>query len=308
MNNVAQVVQDLINRPTATGLAVALGVSALLILIAFVLILFGRRKWLGLSLGIAGLVAAIAVLLIVELQTVTFHESKSVTVTRPRFREKTRTVARTAMIGLPGVVALVAAGTWATGRGRLRRSVPGLMKAARMHLFLKEYEPALARFGRAIRVSPYLAEAYCGRGAAYQGLGDFDRALADYDQAIQYDPRSTHALIQRARIRTETGDLDGALADLNRVMEIQPNDPELYLNRGVCFWKKGLVSDATADFQRVLKLTNHSDYAEPAKEFLHQLGEHASGSPFPSPLQPPQANGVPEPSGLPEPRPKDHLR
>ena len=34
--------------------------------------------------------------------------------------------------------------------------------------------------------------------------------------------------------------------------------------------KKGLLREAAADFQRVLKLTNHSDFAEPAKQYLRE--------------------------------------
>ena len=220
----------------------------------------------------------------------TFRESASVTVTRPRYRERTRTLARGTMIALPAVVVLVAVG-WASARRRLRRSVPALMKAGAAHLFLKEYKTALAEFGRAIRISPFLAEAYCGRGAAYQGLGDFERGAGRLRPGHPVRSRVAHAFIQRGRIRTETGDLDGALADLSRVMEIQPSDPELYLNRGICFFKKGLMVDAAADFQRVLKLTNHSDFAEPAKEYLRQLDDHAAGSLRPP--APPQTNGVP---------------
>jgi tetratricopeptide (TPR) repeat protein len=305
VNDVAQLVQSLINWPAATGLVVALGISAALVLIAIFLLLIGWRRWVASGIGCVGLATIMAVLLIVDQQTTTSRESDNVTVTRPRYRERTRTLARSAMIALPGVAVLVVVGAWASVRRRLRRSIPRLLKAGRMHLFLKEYEPALAEFGRAIRISPYLAEAYCGRGDAYQGLGDLERALADYDQAIEYDPRSTHAYIRRARIRTETGDCDGALADLNRVMEIQPSDPELYLNRGICFFKKGLMSDAAADFQRVLKLTNHSDFAEPAKDFLRQVDRHAAGRPFTSPLGPPQDNGAPDATALPDPRAKD---
>jgi hypothetical protein len=43
------------------------------------------------------------------------------------------------------------------------------------------------------------------------------------------------------------------------------------LQRGICLAKKWLVDDAMADFHRVLKLTNHSDFAEPAKDFIRQL-------------------------------------
>lgn len=307
MNDVARVLQTLIERPTPTELAVALGTSVVAMAIAVLLLLNLRHRWVGWSVGALGLVTLVASLVVVDRQTTTTRESDSVTVTRPRYKERTRAMARGALIALPALASLAAAGAWAEARRRIRKSVPGMLKAGRMHLFLKEYEPALAQFSRAIRISPYLADAYCGRGAAYQGLGDPDRALADYDRAVQCDPRLTHALLQRARIRTEAGDVDGALADLARVMELHPSDPELYLNRGVCFFKKGLVVDATADFHRVLKLTNHSDFAEPARDYLLRIDHQAAGLPDGSPPQSPQLNGMPaEQTALPEARAGDH--
>ena len=118
------------------------------------------------------------------------------------------------------------------------------------------------------------------------------------------------AFIQRARLRTETGDLDGALADLSRVMDISPTDPELYLNRGICFLKKGLANEAAADFHRVLKLTNHSDFAEPAKDYLRRLDGHtmpAPAAPPPLPQPQPQPNGTSDSTVMPEPKTEDYI-
>ena len=56
------------------------------------------------------------------------------------------------------------------------------------------------------------------------------------------------------------------------------NDPESYLNRGICLMKKGRSNDAVSDFQRVLKLTNHSDFAEPAKNYLRQFESQTQSS------------------------------
>jgi tetratricopeptide (TPR) repeat protein len=307
--NVAQALQGPINRVATPAIAGALVVSILLLLIACALLLNGRRKWLGLALGFLALFGLEAALLILDRQTVSFREGESVTVTRPRHREGIRTLARAGMLGLPGVFGLAALGAWASAHRRLRSSVPGIMKAARGHLFQKEYEPALNDFNRALRIAPHLAEAYCGRGAAHQGLGDLDRAIDDYNQAIQRDPRLVVAFMHRARIRTETGDLDGALEDLGRVMEIHPTDPELYLNRGICYGKKGLEAEAAADFHRVLKLTNHSDFAEPAKEYLLRLNLSASSAPEapPVPLPAPQANGVADSTVMPEPKTEDYI-
>ena len=50
-----------------------------------------------------------------------------------------------------------------------------------------------------------------------------------------------------------------------------------------------MLTEAILDFQRVLKLTNHSDYAEPARFYLNQLGGE-NPLPVPSPL--PSVNGA----------------
>jgi tetratricopeptide (TPR) repeat protein len=100
------------------------------------------------------------------------------------------------------------------------------------------------------------------------------------------------SLLHRGRIRSEKGDVDPALADFDQVMIMRPNDAECYLNRGICLARKGVISDAILDFHRVLKLTNHSDYAEPARYYLSQL---ASGNSTPGTL--PSDNGTDNAAG-----------
>ncbi len=162
----------------------------------------------------------------------------------------------------------------------------------------------MAQFNRAIQIAPHLAEAYRGRGCVYHAMGDLPHALADFDRAIQADPRLASAYLQRAKIRTETGDLDGALADFERLLNIRATDPELYLNRGICLIKKGQIHDAADDFHRVLKLTNHSDFADPAREYLKQI-ESPGDAALPSPAA--EANGVPPSNAVPEIESKDYV-
>ena len=94
---------------------------------------------------------------------------------------------------------------------------------------------------------------------------------------LRCDLQLAHAYLHRGRLRTEKGEFDAALADFDQVMSMRPNDAECYLNRGICLAKKGIVSDATDDFRRVLKLTNHSDYADPARFYLNQLSGDQAG-------------------------------
>ncbi len=262
-----------------------------------------RWKWISLVLGGLAIAAPMFVLSLVQLQTVTTRESESITVTRPKYADRPRALARGTMIGTPVVIVLVTATVLAVSHRRRRQRVPHLLKAGRAHLFQKEYDPALAKFNEAIQIAPYLAEAYYGRGSVYQAIGDIANALADFDRAIEHDPRLAAAYIHRAKIRTETGDLDGALEDFQQLLNLRATDPELYLNRGICLFKKGQVQDAVDDFHRVLKLTNHSDFAEPAKDYLCRLEPPPESV---RPLPAPGANGAPDLPTLPRPKISDY--
>ncbi len=142
----------------------------------------------------------------------------------------------------------------------------------------KEYAAALYECNQAIETAPENAEAYYRRGSVLQAMGDLPHALEDFDRAIEHDARLASAYLQRAKIHTEQGNLDLALADFGRLMQFRANDAESYLHRGICLAKKGLLGDAAADFQRVLKLTNHTDFAEPAKKYLRECQGQSPGS------------------------------
>jgi tetratricopeptide (TPR) repeat protein len=295
--------QHIINgfRPLDLGIAGAVSVG--LLLIACGLLAARRWKWFSLALGTIAVVTVVGILGVVRLQTVTIRESESVTVTRSRYPDRVRVFARNTMIGTPVVIVLIGATAWAVSRHRLRQRVPHLLKAGRAHLFQKEYDPALSLFNKAIQIAPHRAEGYYGRGSVHHASGDLVNALADFDRAIQHDPRLIAAYIQRAKIRTETGDLDGALEDFGQLLKIRSTDPDLYLSRGICLFKKGQFQEAADDFHRVLKLTNHSDFAEPAKEYLRQIDPHAESV---RPLPATGANGALESPALPKPQIQDY--
>jgi hypothetical protein len=260
-----QSLDRLINGPSAAALAGAAGVGAVLVLMAFGVLLFsaGRRKWIAGILGVLGLSATFAVIYLVHTQTVKTRESESVTVTRPRFPESVRSLARGATIGLPSLCVVVSLVAWGAARRRLRSRLPRVLKAGRAHFFQKEYEAALGQYHQALHIAPYLGEAYC-----------------DQD------------------------DFEGALADFETLLNMRATDPDLYLHRGICLLKKGLVNDAADDFRRVLKLTNHSDFADPAKEYLRKIeSPGAPGLPFPAA----ESNGAPPTDVQPEPRSKDFI-
>ena len=167
--------------------------------------------------------------------------------------------------------------------------MPDHLKEGRKLLAQGHTTRPLAEFNKALEISPYLGEAYFQRGLRPRGPG---RARSrPWPTSIR---PSSATLSTRTPTSIAAGSAprrassDGALADFDQVMIMRPNDAECYLNRGVCLAKKGVLSDAILDFQRVLKLTNHSDFAEPARYYLDQLGGE---NPLAPPLPVPSTNG-----------------
>jgi tetratricopeptide (TPR) repeat protein len=297
----AELYHRLLNMPSPAGLAIGLGVGALLVIVGL-LISFGKRQWLSRSLSALGLILIMLVFFTVRQQQITERTSPIVTQTRYRYLERTRLYAGAGLLGVPVVTSVVLFAVLMAHHRKLRAQVPRHLKAGRKHFIQQEYDAALREYNHAIHVAPQAGEAYCRRGAVFRVMGQFELALADFGRAIERDPRLAAAYLERGKTLTETGDLDGALADFQQLMLLRGNEPELYLNRGICLLKKGLTSDAATDFERVLKLTNHSDFAEPAKKYLRQL----EGQPSPSaPTN--SVNGPPVPPYSPKPAAQDYV-
>ncbi|MGC8639880.1 MAG: tetratricopeptide repeat protein [Isosphaeraceae bacterium] len=284
----AELYDRVVNWPGLSEMVTAYGVAVAFIMIASMLLALGRYRVFARILGILGLLLILGTMFIIHEQTVKERISEYVTVTHYRYPESTRFQIRVALLGLPAAAATVMIFVLGSTRRHLRATVPNHLRQARILSVRGDHDQALSELNKALAIAPYLGEAYFQRGCVQQAKGEVDLALADFDQAIQCDPQLALAYLHRGRIRTEKGELESALADFERVMIMRPNDPDCYLNRGVCLARKGLISDAILDFQRVLKLTNHSDYAEPARHYLDQLGGE---NPLPESSTAPGVNG-----------------
>jgi Tfp pilus assembly protein PilF len=268
----AELYDRVINWPDLSGLTSMFFFGVVLIVAAAVLLSVGRLRTLARALGILGIMVIMLAMFVIHEQTEREKVGPYITVTRSRYPESTRFQIRVALLGLPAAAAVVMAAVLGSTRRRLRSTLPEYLKEGRRLLALGQYDLARAEIDKALAIAPYLGEAYYQRGCVHEAKGELDQALADLDHALRSDPQIALAYLHRGRIRTHKGDLDAALADFDQLMIMRPNDAETYLHRGVCLAKKGILSDAILDFQRVLKLTNHSDFAEPARFYLDQLG------------------------------------
>jgi tetratricopeptide (TPR) repeat protein len=285
----AELYERVTNWPGQVELTVMFGAALVLITLAALLLSLGRLRLFARTAGVLGVLAIMVSMFVIHEQTDQEKVGPYVTVTRSRYPQAARFQIRVALLGLPAAAIVVMTAVFRSTQRRLRSSVPNHLKEGRKLLALRQYDAALCEFNKALEISPYLGLAYYQRGCVYEARGAIDLALADFDQALRCDAQIAHAYLHRGRIRTERGEFDSALADFDQVMFMRPNDVECYLNRGVCLAKKGMFTEAILDFQRVLKLTNHSDYAEPARFYLNQLGGE-NLLPVPSPL--PSVNGA----------------
>jgi hypothetical protein len=75
-------------------------------------------------------------------------------------------------------------------------------------------EIAVVNYSRAIELDPSYAEAYNGRGLAYEAFQRSDLAIADYDAAVRLKPDYDEAILNRALACSHTGRFDQAKRDL----------------------------------------------------------------------------------------------
>ncbi len=292
MTRGAELYDRVVNWPNPMQLAEVFALGAVLIMTATLLLSLGRSRLFAQVIGILGVAAIMLAMFVIHEQTFRTKFGEYITVTRSRYPQPTRFQIRVALIGLPAAATLVMIWVANSTRRRLRATVPHHLREGRKFLAQGAHQAALAEFNNALAISPYLADALYHRGCAHEATGQVEEALADFDQALHCDPQHALSYLHRGRIRSEQGDVDPALADFAQVMIMRPNDAECYLNRGICLARKGIISDAILDFHRVLKLTNHSDYAEPARYYLDQLtAENSTPGPLPSENGPDHAAG-----------------
>lgn len=121
------------------------------------------------------------------------------------------------------------------------------------YMKLKQWEPAIADYTRALEVDPSYQRPYTNRAFSYLSSGEAELALADADKAIGFDPKKTFAFIVRAFAKERLGKWDAAVADFTIVLEQTNGDAQTYFNRGVAYYSgPGNLDHAIDDFNQAI--------------------------------------------------------
>ena len=124
---------------------------------------------------------------------------------------------------------------------------------------LRQIDRAIEVYSRAIKLNPNYADAYYGRGYAYESKDNFDRAIENYTKAIDLKSDFDIFYINRGVAYGKKGDYDRAVEDFTKAIQLKPDDAEAYYNRGTVYGMKSNHNLAIKDFTKAIKLK--PDYA-----------------------------------------------
>ena len=149
---------------------------------------------------------------------------------------------------------------------------------------LRDYEPAIADFSRAIELTPDWSLAYLMRAIAnYQMLkaesgnaghtseankkGDAGHEItpemrraklrsiiADFDKTTELSPNMAFAYYDKGNVLLEEEDLTSAVSAYSKAIELKPDFGEAYYNRGYAYMKLGNREAGTADLSKAGEL------------------------------------------------------
>ncbi len=89
-----------------------------------------------------------------------------------------------------------------------------------------EYDCAIETFSKTILLNPDYADAYIGRGAAYEMREDSDRAFSDFVKAIQLSPNYPHVYVTLGVFYARRGDRSRAIENYQQALALDPSNSQ----------------------------------------------------------------------------------
>jgi tetratricopeptide (TPR) repeat protein len=253
------------------GLSPWFGVVALVATIGLISVLYRRLRVFG--SGLFGVVVAggcFGLLAISECQT-EMRLTPNITARAHTFTDASRESAQFGLLVIPVLAVLVVVVRRKLALERRRTLLSTYLRIANKAFYDGDFDRAIAEYSIAIRVDAARVESHLKRGQAYLEKGDYVRAVADFNRTIALDPDCASAYLHRGMVEAARGENEAAIIDFERAIDVNPGQAISLLYRGLSLAKIGETSRAADDFRRVLKLTNHSDFVEPAKFHLAMI-------------------------------------
>jgi adenylate cyclase len=132
------------------------------------------------------------------------------------------------------------------------------------------FETILATAGKALALSPDLAEAHAARGEVLSGSGDAESARAAFERALEIEPNNFEANLFFARHWARHGESEKAVPYFVRAVEVQPEDYQAPLLLNQVLRRLGREEEAERYGQLGIKraeqaLRTHPESSRPAQ-------------------------------------------
>ena len=146
-----------------------------------------------------------------------------------------------------------------------------LMRDAANQLAAGDAAKAIETYSQAIKLRLDDADAWFGRGKAYEAAGRYRDAVDDFDQAARLRPSFLDAVLERGYAYGQSGDLKRAIEDLDRVIAIAPTNVPALTLRGDAHGRLGQFSQAIADFSAAVALAPNDVHIRLARSYVYAL-------------------------------------
>ena len=117
-----------------------------------------------------------------------------------------------------------------------------------------EFDLAIREYIKAIDLDPSFAKAYSNLGFAHFEKKQYTKAIKHYTSAIKINPEYAKAYNNRGLVNYVSGNFDLALLDYNRAINLNPTLAKPYDNRGTVYLEIGDMEHACADFSKACEL------------------------------------------------------
>ena len=121
----------------------------------------------------------------------------------------------------------------------------------------RDYEAALEKLNRGLRLDSRKSELWYNRGMAQLGLGELLKADLDFSRAIKISPADPSAWVGRSQIRFKAKNYLAAYFDVQKGLRPEARSAvasDAYNLRGALFLTLNRLDEALADFNQSLRL------------------------------------------------------
>ncbi len=129
-----------------------------------------------------------------------------------------------------------------------------MVNLANVYCLMKNYDSALVKFDRLLKLYPTAMGAYNGRGVCYLNTMKYDSAIADFNEGLKITPDNPTLWYNRGLAYARKRMLNEAISDYSRSLSINPNAGDVYLDRAISYQNLRQPVKAWEDLQRSIAL------------------------------------------------------